>query len=183
MRAISWMQDLSLALRMQFPVRLRRRPLLAQFRERWKTELVIERKFPLIEKYYQLTRSACSGEPLDDQTWSDMDMDGVFCKLDRNVSSVGRQYLYRMLRYSEDDEAILKERTRQYDILTNDAVLSISDMLALLFGAQRDGLRRRLSFGAGRLRLPGDGPNAAAPAGGTRPRPDGWLAVGPGAGS
>lgn len=47
---------------------------------------------------------------LDDQTWDDLQMDEVFCELDRTYSAEGEAALYTMLRNPIMDEEELKVR-------------------------------------------------------------------------
>lgn len=49
---------------------------------------------------------------LDDETWSDMDMDRIYKKLDRSYSSLGEGVLYYMLRNPINDEEKLKNRSK-----------------------------------------------------------------------
>ena len=56
-----------------------------------------------IARYYQnkLKRQEEKSHVIDDITWNDLDMDRVFCMLNRTYSSVGQEYLYYMLRTPE----------------------------------------------------------------------------------
>lgn len=47
---------------------------------------------------------------IDDQTWSDLEMDKVFRKLDMTLTTSGEQRLYELLRYPEMNEEILMHR-------------------------------------------------------------------------
>ncbi len=49
---------------------------------------------------------------IDDITWSDLNMDSVFKKINNTQSSVGEEFLYSLLRKPVSDEQILKERLR-----------------------------------------------------------------------
>ena len=51
---------------------------------------------PLYFRYRQSDEPA--PDTVDDRTWSDLEMDQVFTRIDRTVSVIGRQYLYAMLR-------------------------------------------------------------------------------------
>jgi DNA mismatch repair ATPase MutS len=55
-------------------------------------------------------------DPLDEQTWSDLDMDAVFARIDRTHSSVGQLVLVGFLRNPTRDEPILAERHRVIEI-------------------------------------------------------------------
>lgn len=56
--------------------------------------------------FYQTVKE----EGLDDITWNDLDMDEIFQLLNSTKSSVGEEYLYKMLRTPQTDIASLKER-------------------------------------------------------------------------
>lgn len=47
---------------------------------------------------------------VDENTWNDLEFDSIFAKIDRNISGIGQQYLYRLLHKYESDENILKQR-------------------------------------------------------------------------
>lgn len=49
---------------------------------------------------------------IDDITWNDLDMDRIFLMINNSHSSIGRDYLYRMLRIPSADKSVLEERER-----------------------------------------------------------------------
>lgn len=49
---------------------------------------------------------------LDDITWNDLDMDSIFMFINHTNSSVGREYLYKLLRMPVFDKKTLEERER-----------------------------------------------------------------------
>lgn len=49
---------------------------------------------------------------IDDITWNDLDMDKIFMMINYTHSSVGRDYLYKILRTPVSDVSILEERER-----------------------------------------------------------------------
>src|SRR5829696_2371493 len=61
---------------------------------------------------------------LDDRTWHDLDLDDVFCALDRTESEPGRQYLYHLLRTPLLSLEPLERRERLIGRLARDAALS-----------------------------------------------------------
>lgn len=67
-----------------------------------------------IAHYYQnkLKRQEEKSHVIDDITWNDLDMNRVFCMLNRTYSSVGQEYLYYMLRTPEMSEENMQERER-----------------------------------------------------------------------
>ena len=54
---------------------------------------------------------------LDDQTWNDLEMNEVYCKMDRAYSKPGAQVLYNELRTPVFDEKELKRRDRVMDYI------------------------------------------------------------------
>ena len=54
---------------------------------------------------------------LDDQTWNDLEMNEVYCKMDRAYSKPGAQVLYNELRTPVFDETELKRRDRVMDFI------------------------------------------------------------------
>ena len=49
---------------------------------------------------------------IDDITWNDLDMDKIFMMINYTHSSVGRDYLYKILRCPVSDKSVLEERER-----------------------------------------------------------------------
>ena len=67
---------------------------------------------PLYFRYRQSDDPA--PDTVDDRTWSDLEMDQVFARIDRTISVIGRQYLYAMLRiykngHSDNEKQRLNE--------------------------------------------------------------------------
>lgn len=60
----------------------------------------------------KLERGDVEGHYIDDITWNDLDMDSIFCMLNRTYSSVGQEYLYYILRTPQLAEEELLERER-----------------------------------------------------------------------
>jgi len=72
-----------------------------------------ERDFARLRKAYGL----CGGDDglplsLDDHTWTDLNMDSVYAKLDRTLSTPGEEVLYSVLRQLEKGPGVLEERDR-----------------------------------------------------------------------
>lgn len=128
-RIIAFLRRVPQGLRALWPASKSRSERLSGFRRQWGRGDGLERDLRLVRKYYDLVPGR--GAPLDDKTWADLDMDAVFARLDHCVSAPGAQYLYRMLRHCEDNEAALAERSRQCDALAADGELRESAQLAL----------------------------------------------------
>ncbi len=56
---------------------------------------------------------------IDDITWNDLDMDNVFKRINNTCSTVGEEYLYKLLREPVFEEAELKERERLIEHFRN----------------------------------------------------------------
>jgi DNA mismatch repair ATPase MutS len=85
---------------------------------------------------------------VDDRTWTDLDLDDVFLKIDRTVSQVGRQYLYRLLRTPSDDRAVLERRDAAATRLAEDPSLAERIRKALVpLADYRSGQLVNLMFG------------------------------------
>jgi len=60
---------------------------------------------------------------LDDRTWSDLDMDLVFSRVDRTLSAPGEQILYSLLRRPLLNSSGLEERRRWIELFSRDSAL------------------------------------------------------------
>jgi hypothetical protein len=82
---------------------------LRELREGWGKEIRKKRDFSLIRMYfdYEIGKGQFY---IDDRTWEDLNMDQVFCKLDRTLSSAGQHVLYDILRKPLFNENDLKKR-------------------------------------------------------------------------
>lgn len=74
---------------------------------------------------------------IDDETWSDMDMDRVYEKLDRNSSTLGESALYYMMRNPLKDEEELKHRNEVIQLFKSDLKLR-EKLLVTYYGLGRD---------------------------------------------
>ncbi|RPI19932.1 MAG: hypothetical protein EHM61_27995 [Acidobacteria bacterium] len=103
------LQALRPLLRGTWPWFRREARLTEKLRTIWDGSNQIDRKFDLIRLFHDF-RQPDLHETVDDKTWSDLEMDEVFASLDRTVGSVGRQYLYSLLRTWEPDLCELRRR-------------------------------------------------------------------------
>ncbi len=84
--------------------------LLATFGQLKESEFSYE-EYESISHFFRNTLK--DGEPyIDDITWNDLDMDKIFLMINNTNSSVGRDFLYKMLRKPVTDTNELKERDR-----------------------------------------------------------------------
>ncbi len=79
-------------------------------RKSWGKQVDKYRNYDFISSYYNLLKKNSIEEFVDDKTWSDLDFDSLFAKMDRNISGIGQQRLYYLLHKYERDESALKNR-------------------------------------------------------------------------
>lgn len=83
--------------------------------------------------YFAKTKDGVPPDELVDQTtWDDLDMDQVFCSLDRCVSVVGSEVLYATLRRTGIEDADLARRERMIEELRAHDRLRLDAQEALL---------------------------------------------------
>ncbi len=83
---------------------------ISYLRNIWGKPLDKHRDFDLISSYHKLLKSEGDESIVDEKTWDDLDFNSIFAKMDRNISSIGQQYLYHLLHKYEGDEKLLKRR-------------------------------------------------------------------------
>jgi len=86
--------------------------LLAQLREDWGKEKEKDRNFSEIESFYRYSAARPNGNDIsiDDQTWSDLNMNDLYSRIDRTLSNPGECILYQILRTPLLSDEILKKR-------------------------------------------------------------------------
>lgn len=94
---------------------LKKKKRIKYLRDIWGKSIDKFRNFDLIGSYHSLLKSKSNEEYVDDKTWSDLELDSLFTKIDRNISCIGQQYLYHQLHKYEPDENLLKKR---FDLIT-----------------------------------------------------------------
>ena len=67
-------------------------------------------EFQSIANYFKKTKG--KEFTIDDITWNDLDMDSIFMSINNTQSSIGEEYLYKMLRTACFDKKTLDERNR-----------------------------------------------------------------------
>lgn len=95
--------------------------VLNSIRSEYHKDLDKKRDFKKIKKLFTLREK--NDFTLDDQTWSDLDMDKVYEKLDRAYSSPGEAALYSMLRNPLMEEDKLKVRGKLINIFEQNSKL------------------------------------------------------------
>jgi DNA mismatch repair ATPase MutS len=86
-------------------------------------------KFENIRKFFDMKEK--QDYTIDDETWSDMDMDRIYSKLDRTASTLGESVLYYMLRNPLNDEEKLKKRNDLIQLLKKD--INLRDKLLVIY--------------------------------------------------
>lgn len=93
-------------------------------------------KYESISNYYYSTyeQLVSSGDycNVDDITWHDLDMDRIFLNINNTQSSIGEEYLYRLLRTPSIKPDIVRERSRLISFFSDneDIRIDISRKLA-----------------------------------------------------
>jgi len=82
----------------------------------------------LASRYFDLQRER---HCVDDKTWTDLELPGLFRQMDTTVTGVGRQYLYRLMRTYDFDVDALARRYTAYHVLGTEAPLREQLQLAL----------------------------------------------------
>lgn len=78
----------------------------------------------LAAAYHSQLPAGLKAAVVDDRTWQDLDLDQVFCAIDRTASEPGRQYLYHLLRTPHSDGAPLDRLERAVRRIVPDSDLS-----------------------------------------------------------
>ena len=76
-------------------------------------------------------------DTVDDVTWEDLDMDAVFCRVDRSTSVVGSEALYAMLRQTGVDAETLARRMALAEALCTDEEARLDVQQAALMIGRR----------------------------------------------
>jgi DNA mismatch repair ATPase MutS len=86
--------------------------LLCQIREEWGKEKVKNRNFSEIESSYRYSASQHDNNDIfiDDQTWSDLNMNDLYSKIERTMTNPGECILYNILRAPLLSDRTLKKR-------------------------------------------------------------------------
>lgn len=91
---------------------LNKKKKLKYLRNQWGKQIDKFRNFDLISIYHNNICASTNNSInfVDKKTWSDLDFNTIFSKMDRNISCLGQQYLYHLLHKYEKDETVLKKR-------------------------------------------------------------------------
>ena len=110
-----------------------RRRALVELRARWASGVDRVGDPAATRRYFDIAPQDSDARRfvLDERTWSDLDLDEMTRRLDRCVSPMGSQSLYRALRHSHLDAAPVTARRAVIDALAGDAALRDWLFLAL----------------------------------------------------
>lgn len=96
-----------------------------------------------IRTYYEFRREQGMDDFLiDDITWNDLDMDGVFFRLNPGLSTSGEQYLYYLLRAPAQSAEEYERRAQLIDLMGRDGELRLRLQMLL----HRLGCRRKAAL-------------------------------------
>jgi len=95
-----------------------------ELREKWGKENARSRDFNEIARLFRyLSNEDFEHYIVDDQTWTDLNLNGIFCKLDRTYSTPGESVLYSILRTPSHKEEELQKRAEIISLLQGDREL------------------------------------------------------------
>lgn len=112
-----------------------KKKLLELIKNNWGSFNKREYSFDEIKKIaYDYSKLSNSNFHIDDISWNDLDMDSVYKLINNTYSSLGEEYLYRMLRIPVFDEETLEEREELIDKFYNneDEVVLLQEIFAKL---------------------------------------------------
>lgn len=90
----------------------RKTKLLASLRKRWGVSETHEIESAKISKYFRITTAIQESKyVVDDRTWSDLDMDLVYSRLNQTLTIPGEQLVYALLRTPAFSRKPLEERS------------------------------------------------------------------------
>lgn len=132
---------LSAALAYYFHKKYKRTISVIFLKENWPN--TIKRKVNLedVKKYFSfIMKEKPDTYFIDDQTWTDLDMNDVFLKVDNSITTPGQHLLYTILRSPLFQESKLKERDKMIEYLKANTNTRENLQVALLdLGMQRNG--------------------------------------------
>lgn len=107
---------------------------LKKLRDRWGKPAARQLDLEFARTYFELSEENYFKDSylLDDDTWSDLDLDEVFKLVDRTISPIGSQCLYNLLRKPLLKNELLDERERLIDAFGNNEYLRQKIQRALL---------------------------------------------------
>lgn len=101
-------------------------------KEQWGKEVTRSKKTKIGSILFKYLYKYDKEKYLDDQTWSDLNMDKMYEKLNRTLTTPGKETLYNMLRRPLFDVEKLSKRAETIEAFKQDKVLRTKIQLALL---------------------------------------------------
>jgi hypothetical protein len=83
-------------------------------RDIWRGKIDNEQDMDLISSLYRL--NPLSDDLVDERTWTDLEMDRLFARMNRTITLPGSQFLYRQFRTAQSDS---KEHDHLHDLIIN----------------------------------------------------------------
>lgn len=80
-------------------------------------------------QYYFNSKRTCTD--VDDITWNDLDMNRLFNEMNTSITNVGAEYLYALLRKTENSQEVLEERDKAIEAINNKDELRIGLQMIL----------------------------------------------------
>lgn len=91
-------------------IKLKEESLRIKISYEWGIEKSKKRSFSDLKEFYSLYRTEQTDLEVDDQTWSDLNLDDVYTVIDRTYTSPGENFLYGMLRKPLYDHSEINRR-------------------------------------------------------------------------
>jgi ABC-type multidrug transport system fused ATPase/permease subunit len=114
--------------------------LLTQLREDWGKEKEVDRDFSEIESLHRYSTAHHEDNDIsvDDQTWSDLNMNDLYSRMERSLTNPGECVLYQILRTPLLSDEILKQRSQIIRLFqTNQEIREKIQMGLLRIGKQK----------------------------------------------
>lgn len=110
-------------------------------KENWPNTTKRKVNLEYVKKYFTLINEEKQNTYfIDDQTWTDLDMDDVFLKMDNSITTPGQHVLYSILRSPLFKEDELRERNAAIEYFQNNTIERENLQVSLLgLGIQRQG--------------------------------------------
>ena len=113
--------------------KLKKAESLKKLREAWGKREFKDRNISEVSTYFKETQSLSTNRHvLDDRTWDDLDMDALYSRIDRTLTSPGEGVLYSLLREPLFVKEDLDERNRLITLFLNEVEVREKLQLALL---------------------------------------------------
>lgn len=117
--------------------------ILKKIKENWKTTKKFEIKQEQLDFLYRNYQyQSANQQDIDDLTWNNLEMDGIFTKINHAQSTMGEIYLYNLLRKPINQSSTLQERNGCIEQFRNDAKLRE----AILYQLNKIGCNHYTSF-------------------------------------